>query len=292
MMISNGCPTELSPRSTLRGIGIWSKQARMAAINSLSADVAAQPAEPPQPASGKHFVLVHGACLGAWSWFKLVPLLRAYGHNVTAFDLAASGIDSRQVTDIPSIADYFQPLTDFMAALPSQERVVLVGHSFGGLAISQSMELFPEKISVAVFVTASMRVETSQNLNVPDNRILNINGTTAFLFGPQFLRSKLFQNSPVEDSVLADPLDRPLRIYSQQDKSNVLTLSTCKYGSVNRVFIVAGKDNVVLPTYQWLMTTRNPPTEVQEIASSDHMVMMSAVAELSIRLNDISQKYN
>ena len=125
-------------------------------FQTVSADIAAEPAEPPQPAAGKHFVLVHGACLGAWSWFKLVPLLRAYGHTVTAFDLAASGIDSRQVTDIPSIADYFQPLTDFMAALPSQERVVLVGHSFGGLAISQSMELFPEKISVAVFVTASM----------------------------------------------------------------------------------------------------------------------------------------
>ncbi|KAM7470700.1 hypothetical protein LguiA_008883 [Lonicera macranthoides] len=254
---------------------------------------------------GDHFVLVHGACLGAWSWFKLVPLLTAYGHNVSALDLAASGIDSRQVTDIPSMADYFQPLTDFMAALPPQEKVVLVGHSLGGLAISYSMELFPEKISVAVFVTASMpgpnynisalnqdQAETSTNINQPDNRNLNINGTAAFIFGPQFLKSKLFQNSPVEDWVLANLLGRLLRVYSEQDKSNVLTLSTSKYGSVNRVFIVSGQDKVVLPSFQRLMTTRNPPTEIQEIATSDHMVMMSTVDELFIRLNNISQNYN
>ena len=43
-----------------------------------------------------------------------------------------------------------------MEALPFHERVILVGHSYGGYAISQAMEYFPSKISVAVFATASM----------------------------------------------------------------------------------------------------------------------------------------
>ena len=43
-----------------------------------------------------------------------------------------------------------------MEALPFHERVILVGHSFGGYAISQAMENFPSKISVAVFATAVM----------------------------------------------------------------------------------------------------------------------------------------
>ncbi|XP_021286325.1 methylesterase 3-like [Herrania umbratica] len=38
-----------------------------------------------------------------------------------------------------------------MASLPLEEKVI-VGHCLGGLAISQAMERFPEKISVAVFV--------------------------------------------------------------------------------------------------------------------------------------------
>ncbi|GMP38170.1 hypothetical protein CsSME_00009519 [Camellia sinensis var. sinensis] len=108
------------------------------------------------PTSSKHFVLVHGSCHGAWSWYKLVPLLRSSGHRVTALDLAASGINPELVDDIPSVSDYFKPLQDFMASLPRHERVVLVGHSFGGLAVCQAMENFPEKISVAVFVTAMM----------------------------------------------------------------------------------------------------------------------------------------
>lgn len=48
---------------------------------------------------------------------------------------------------------------DFMASLvgdDDKDRVVLVGHSFGGLGVSLAMERFPEKISVAVFITAYM----------------------------------------------------------------------------------------------------------------------------------------
>ncbi|KAM7474933.1 hypothetical protein LguiB_022176 [Lonicera macranthoides] len=256
-----------------------------------------------QTASGDHFVLVHGACLGAWSWFKLIPLLSSYGHNVTAFDLAASGVDPRQVTDIPSIADYFKPLRDYMAALSSQEKVILVGHSLGGLAISDSMEHFPQKIKVAICVTClfpgpTYNISTlnrdqapTQNLSQPDNSYTNINGTTAFLFGPNFLRKYLFQNSPIQDWILTTKLVRMLHVYSDQDMSNVLMLTKKNYGSVKRVFIISGQDKIIVPSFQKLMVTKNPPTEVQEIATSDHMVMMSRVAELSVRLNNISLTY-
>lgn len=66
--------------------------------------------------------------------------MRSSGHNVTALDLAASGVDPLQADDLQSISDYFKPLKDFMA--PVQGKVILVGHSLGGLAISQAMERF------------------------------------------------------------------------------------------------------------------------------------------------------
>ncbi|KAL2455892.1 Methylketone synthase Ib [Abeliophyllum distichum] len=106
--------------------------------------------------SESHFVLVHTAGHGAWCWYKLVPLLRSSGHNVTALDLAASGINPKHVLEVPSISDYFRPLTELMASLPQHEKVIIIGHSYGGLAISHAMERFPEKISVAVFITALM----------------------------------------------------------------------------------------------------------------------------------------
>ena len=106
--------------------------------------------------TSKHFVLVHGVCLGAWCWYKLVALLKLAGHRVTALDLGASGISPKQLNEIASFSDYLQPLMEFMASLPHGEKVVLVGHSYGGLGISLAMEKFPEKISVAIFVTALM----------------------------------------------------------------------------------------------------------------------------------------
>ncbi|TYH37264.1 hypothetical protein ES332_D12G028100v1 [Gossypium tomentosum] len=120
-------------------------------ICHLLSKVPGTSSEPP-----KHFVLVHGSCHGAWSWYKVVPLLKSGGHNVTALDLGGSGVDPQQVNTLRSISDYIKPLREFMASLPDEEKVVLVGHSLGGLAISQAMEMFPEKVAVAVFVTASM----------------------------------------------------------------------------------------------------------------------------------------
>lgn len=104
----------------------------------------------------KHFVLVHGICHGAWCWYKVVTLLRFSGHRVTALDLGACGVHPKQLKDIATAADYMRPLMEFLGRIPNDEKVVLVGHSYGGLPISLAMESFPDKILVAVFLAAYM----------------------------------------------------------------------------------------------------------------------------------------
>jgi alpha-beta hydrolase superfamily lysophospholipase len=104
----------------------------------------------------RHFVLVHGACHGAWCWYKIVTLLKSVGHKVTTLDMAASGINPKQVHELNSLADYYEPLIEFLKSLPQEERIILVGHSYGGTCISMAMEFFPKKIAVSVFVTAFM----------------------------------------------------------------------------------------------------------------------------------------
>ncbi|KAM7498052.1 hypothetical protein LguiA_022466 [Lonicera macranthoides] len=103
-----------------------------------------------------HFVLVHGCCHGAWCWYKVATILSSDGHRVTAVDLGASGINPKQLDDIPTISGYLQPLMELMAALPPDEKVVLVGHSMGGIVISAAMEKFPDKVAVGIYVTAFM----------------------------------------------------------------------------------------------------------------------------------------
>ncbi|VVB18308.1 unnamed protein product [Arabis nemorensis] len=37
--------------------------------------------------SQKRFVLIHGLCHGAWTWYKVKPHLEAAGHSVTTVRL-------------------------------------------------------------------------------------------------------------------------------------------------------------------------------------------------------------
>ncbi|KAK4848028.1 hypothetical protein QYF36_008349 [Acer negundo] len=262
---------------------------------------------PNESSSEHHFVLVHGSCHGAWSWYKLVALMKSSGHiNVTALDLAASGIDSKQAKNLISIADYFKPLMEFMESVPLHERVVLVGHSLGGLAVSKAMERFPSKISVAVFVTAVMpgpdlNISTlNQELfrkqgSMLDSKYTYDNGPnnppTTFTFGPLFLASNVYQLSPTQDWALATTLMRPLRLFSEEDMSRELVLSRENYGYVKRVFIVPEKDMVLEKDLALWMIKRNPPHQVVEIKGSDHMVMMSKPTQLWVHLLEIATKY-
>ncbi|ANM61447.1 acetone-cyanohydrin lyase [Arabidopsis thaliana] len=163
----------------------------------------------------QHFVLVHGACHGAWCWYKVKPLLEALGHRVTALDLAASGIDTtRSITDISTCEQYSEPLMQLMTSLPNDEKVVLVGHSFGGLSLALAMDKFPDKISVSVFVTAFMP-DTKHSPSFVEEKFASSmtpegwmgseletygsdNSGLSVFFSTDFMKHRLYQLSPVE----------------------------------------------------------------------------------------------
>lgn len=136
----------------------------------------------------KHFVLLHGICHEAWCWYPLVPLLESAGHRVTALDLSGSGVHPKRLEQVTSIHEYVQPLMELMEFLPHHEKVVLVGHSYGGMAISLATELFPKKISVAIYVTAFVPSSSSppatlvqEASNICSNKII-AGGFFFFLF--------------------------------------------------------------------------------------------------------------
>lgn len=109
----------------------------------------------------KHFILVHGACHGAWCWYKLATLLREAGHRVTVPDLAACGVHPKRLHELGSFSDYSEPLMEVISSIPSGEKVFLVAHSFGGSTVAVATEKFAEKVSAAIFVTAMMPSTTA-----------------------------------------------------------------------------------------------------------------------------------
>ncbi|CAK9166422.1 unnamed protein product [Ilex paraguariensis] len=256
-----------------------------------------------EKSGGRHFVLVHGACHGAWCWFEVATLLRAAGHRVTAQDMAASGINPKQLYEIQTISDYLDPLLSFMASLPPDERVVLVGHSAGGAATSVVMERFPQKVAVAVFISALMPGPDFTLQAIGDKIIQGLdyfmdskltfdqgNRITSVLFGPMFLSTKLYQLSPPQVLTLAMLLGRPKRVFNDAQSLKDTTFTKENYGSVERVFIMCSEDKSITKENQMWMIENNPPNEVKMI-HTDHMVMFSKPQELASNLQEIADKY-
>ncbi|CAO1940848.1 unnamed protein product [Urochloa humidicola] len=257
-----------------------------------------------------HFVLVHGVCHGAWSWYKVSTLLSSAGHRVTALDMAACGAKPGRAEEVASFEAYSQPLLDAVAALPPGEQAVLVGHSFGGQSLALAMERYPDKVAVAVFVSAAMpaagkpmalvfeqalqekrsadfymdcKIETSGDPQHP---------VETFQFGPQFLEQRLYQLSPPEDLTLAKAAARPSRRFLDDTTMSVALLTAERYGAVRKVCVVAEDDASWSAEFQRRMASWNPGTEMRGLQGADHMPMLSKPRELSELLMEVADKYN
>jgi len=99
----------------------------------------------------KTIVLVHAAWLGKWQWNAVVPYLEKEGFRVQAPDLPGHGKDTTP-PGIITMEDYVNQLVEILDG--EKQPVLLVGHSFNGITISQVGELRPEKISGLVYLAA------------------------------------------------------------------------------------------------------------------------------------------
>ncbi|KAL2333627.1 hypothetical protein Fmac_014840 [Flemingia macrophylla] len=251
----------------------------------------------------KHYVLVHGACHGAWYWYKLKPLLESSGHQVTALDLAASGINMKKIEDVDTFSEYSEPLLELLATLPPNEKVILVGHSLGGLNVALAMDKFPDKVAVGVFLTAftpdtehkPSYVLEQYNERTPSAEWLDTEFSpsgykTLMFFGPKFLSNKLYQLSSVEDFELAKSLARPSSLF-MEDLSKQKYFSNQRYGSVPRAFIVCPEDLGIPLNFQFWMIQNMGFNEVVEIKGADHMPMLCKTQELFDCVEQIATKY-
>ncbi len=101
------------------------------------------------------FVLVHGAWHGGWCWSRVADRLRAAGHRV--FTPTQTGLGERKHLLSKDITlDTFT--TDIANVIEAEEltNIVLVGHSFGGLAISGVADAMPDRIRHLVYLDALM----------------------------------------------------------------------------------------------------------------------------------------
>ena len=115
------------------------------------------------------FVLLHGAFHGAWCWSRVAPILRAHGHLV--FTPTQTGVGDRaHLLHAGITLDTF--VQDLVAVLETEELrdAVLVGHSFGGIAITGAADRVPERIRHLIYLDSVIPLDgaTPLDLSTPE----------------------------------------------------------------------------------------------------------------------------
>ncbi|KAF2308130.1 hypothetical protein GH714_035563 [Hevea brasiliensis] len=204
-----------------------------------------------------HFVLIHTVCHGAWTWYKLTPVLEAAGHKVTALDLAASGIDPRQIEQIGSFDEYSEPLLTFMASLPEGEK---------------HMMAIPKKDTVPF--TYVNKAET----------------ITGWKMGFKFLSENVFTACTPEDCKLATMLLRKGSLF-QSILAKREKFTKEGYGSIKRIYVYTDSDEIFKPYFHSWQIENYKPDKVYKIEGGDQKLMLSKTNELAQILNEVADTY-
>ncbi|GAB2292923.1 Putative methylesterase 12, chloroplastic [Dionaea muscipula] len=250
----------------------------------------------------KKFVLVHGEGFGAWCWYKSIALLEESGLIPVALDLTGSGVDSTDTNTVATLAVYAKPLITYIEKLSDDEKIILVGHGCGGACISYAMEHFPQKISKAIFLCATMvcngqrpfdifKEELGSAEDFMSKFLIYGNGNdkapTGFMLEKQQMKGLYFNQSPAKDIALAMVSMRPIPLEPVMEK---LSLTPENYGAIRRYYIQTLEDHALSPDAQEKLVRDNPPEGVYKIKGSDHCPFFSKPQSLHKTLLEIAQK--
>ncbi|KAG0557865.1 hypothetical protein KC19_11G162600 [Ceratodon purpureus] len=253
-----------------------------------------------------HFVLVHGGMHGAWQWYKLVDRLQKAGHKVTALDMAGAGTHPASPDSIATFEEYNKPVTDFFQSLPEDDhqKVVLIGHSLGGVSCLQFMESFSHKIGLAILVTAVLTPSGASVIDSgpltalmfqdsPSSRAIEYNfgegpdkPPTSWCISKPLMKEIMYDDWDSEDAVLATILCRP---FPGRVLGSPITYTKEKHGQVPAVYIKYLRDNTMpVAAQNWIVGNLGPFKEVLEVDASHlgYWQKIDEFTQLVFRLTD------
>ena len=113
------------------------------------------------------FVLIHGAWNGGWCWKRVAPLLRAVGHDVHTPTLTGLGERVHLATPEVGLDTHTQDIVNLLE-FEDLHRVVLVGHSFGGITITTVADRVPDRLQHLVYLDAVVPLDGESRFDSMD----------------------------------------------------------------------------------------------------------------------------
>lgn len=236
------------------------------------------------------YVLVHGAWQAPYVWDAVRADLISKGHQVIEVELPGHGNDNTPPLHL-NLDVYRDKVIEALPATAT--KVILVGHSMGGMVITEVAEKIPSRISKAIYIGAFL---PSSGQSLTD---LAFSDTTSKL-GASLV--------PSADQLTLDVLHDSLTYLfindgSQADKEKVLahyraepsipftnkvSLTSDHFGVVEKVYIKTLQDLVVTPRLQDRMIAAAGITKVYEVNTS-HCPFLSQPHTVSDLLLKIGQ---
>jgi pimeloyl-ACP methyl ester carboxylesterase len=208
------------------------------------------------------FLLVHGAYGGAWCWEPVRPQLEAAGHTVETLDLPGSGDDTTPVEGV-TLESCAGRVCDALRSRP--EPAILVGHSMGGVIVTQAANDCPERVASLVYVCAFMP-ENGQSLldlthlpEAADDQIqanLVLEGDPPVARLPDEALAEAIYNccSPEQTAVgVARNRPQPLAPFAAP-----VSIDDEALAQIPRSYVLATKDQSIPPALQRRMISEHP----------------------------------
>jgi pimeloyl-ACP methyl ester carboxylesterase len=282
------------------------------------------------PAPRAAYVLVHGGWHNQSAWDKVTPILEAQGSTVLTLDLPGAGQNtvapkslSARPFDLAAFAAEPSPVAHVTqnertqavvalvneAASLSDGRVILVGHSAGGMTVSAVAEQVPELLVAVVYIAGfmvpnglsllamlpheAMSTALSPGLFIGDPVAI---GATRINPGPadEAYRS-LLKASFYADLTEADFARAASQLHCDEPNGGALApsqITAGRFGSVPRHYIRTTQDCAVPLTGQDYMIAAVDSTiggtTITHTMESSHSPFLSNPAALSKILLDIS----
>jgi pimeloyl-ACP methyl ester carboxylesterase len=148
------------------------------------------------------FVLLHGAWHGGWAWQRVVPALRAAGHDVLTPTL--TGVSDRAHLLHPGVglSTHVQDVVALLEAYDARN-VTLVGHSYAGQVVTGVADRVPERLARRVYLDAFVGADGEAAIDLlPETVAHHYRESVA---GPGF--GWLIPVRPLERLGVTDPAD-------------------------------------------------------------------------------------
>jgi pimeloyl-ACP methyl ester carboxylesterase len=238
-------------------------------------------------------VLVHGAFGRAAVWDRVVPGLRAAGHEVEAIDLPGQGDDPTPVAEV-TLDRYAERVGE---ALSDGPPAVLVGHSMGGMVVTQAAARYPDRIEKLVYVAAFVPwdgmslIDMTQLPEAAGDAVqanLVVEGDPPVATIPdEAARTALFHCCDDEQAAWAIPLRGPQPVAPFTQPVQLGGAHSEAFSKLPRAYVTCLQDYAIRPALQRRMLEAAGCDPVIEI-DTDHCPWASRPEELVAALNRLA----